>query len=188
MLWPGIAFAAASRCRTCRSAGRAGAPRRARRARPGSARPSSRRSPACRARTASRRAPDPVRDDRVDQREGGAEGEVDPELGALGHRAPDDRQRDAGEDDLEQVAGGAGIVVKNESNGACPIASQRRRPTARTRCVPTKRVAVAEGDPEADRPVDERADGEDEHVLAGDVARRSSSASAPPRGRRTRPA
>src|SRR6476646_11412644 len=52
-------------------------------------------------------APDPVRGDRVDEREADAEGEIDPELRALCHRAPDDRERDAGEDDLEEVAGGA---------------------------------------------------------------------------------
>src|SRR5205085_11030123 len=34
---------------------------------------------------------------------------------------------------------------------------------------PDQEVAVAEGDAEADRPVDERADAEDQDVLAGDV-------------------
>src|SRR5262249_4161653 len=53
------------------------------------------------------RAPDPVRDDRVRDREPDPEHEVHPELRALGHRAPDDRQADAGEHDLEQIARGA---------------------------------------------------------------------------------
>ena len=53
------------------------------------------------------RVPDPVRDDRVEDGEERAEDEVDPELRPLGHRAPDDRERDAREDDLEQVAGRA---------------------------------------------------------------------------------
>ena len=55
MLWPGIAFGLPVACRTSRCAARAAARRRAPRARPGSGRPSTRRSPACRARTASRR-------------------------------------------------------------------------------------------------------------------------------------
>jgi hypothetical protein len=35
------------------------------------------------------------------------EREVHPELRPLGHRSPDDRERDTGEDDLEQPARGA---------------------------------------------------------------------------------
>ena len=53
-------------------------------------------------------------------------------------------------------------------NGAAPIDRSvvgRREEAAR----PDDRVAVAESEAEADRPVDERADAEDEHVLAGDV-------------------
>ena len=53
------------------------------------------------------RAPDPVRDERVDQRVGDAEGEVDPQPRPFGHRAPDDRERHGAEDDLEQIPGGA---------------------------------------------------------------------------------
>src|SRR5207245_3844032 len=53
-------------------------------------------------------SPDPVRDERVDDGEDRAEREVDPELRALGHRAPDDGERDPGEDDLEQPPGGTG--------------------------------------------------------------------------------
>src|SRR2546423_752999 len=43
--------------------------------------------------------PDPVRDDRVEDGEEGSEDEVDPQLRPLRHRAPDDRQRHAGEND-----------------------------------------------------------------------------------------
>src|SRR5436190_2833155 len=111
--------------------------------------------------------PDPVGGDRVDQREGDAEDEVDPQLGPLGHGAPDDRQGDAGEDDLEQVR-------------ACSRDRREervRRLPDRQHCVDRGRepvraddaVPVAESDPEADQPVDERADPEDEDVLAGDV-------------------
>src|SRR4029078_3156132 len=50
--------------------------------------------------------PDPVRRHRVDEREDHAEGRVDPELRPLGHRAPDDGERDAREDDLEEIAAG----------------------------------------------------------------------------------
>ena len=115
------------------------------------------------------RAPDPVGDDRVRDREPDAEGEIDPELGPLGHRAPDDRERDAGEDDLEQVARRRPGISENQSNGALPTAvssvTDGKKP-----CVPIEEAAVAEGDAEADRPVDDRADPEDQHVLAGDVA------------------
>ena len=52
--------------------------------------------------------PDPVRDDRVDDGERGAEHEVDPELGPLGHGAPNDRDGHACEDDLEEIGAGAG--------------------------------------------------------------------------------
>ena len=69
------------------------------------------------------RVPDPVGDDRVDQREDDAEREVDPELRPLGHRPPDDRERDAGEDGLEEVAAPAGTVA-NQENGAAPTASR----------------------------------------------------------------
>ena len=110
-----------------------------------------------------------MRDDRVEDREEGAEDEVDPELRALGHRAPDDRQRDAGEDDLEQVARRArDRREERERRGADREERVRGREEAAR---PDEAVAVAERDPEADGPVDDRADAEDEHVLAGDVRR-----------------
>jgi hypothetical protein len=68
------------------------------------------------------RTPDPVRDDGVDEGVGDAEGEVDPEAGPLGHCAPDDRERDGAEDDLEEVAGCTG-------NRREP--GERRRPDGR---------------------------------------------------------
>src|SRR5204863_371968 len=46
------------------------------------------------------RVPDPVRGDRVDQRERDAKDEIDPELGPFGHGAPHDCERNAGEDHL----------------------------------------------------------------------------------------
>ena len=49
-------------------------------------------------------APDPVRDERVDQRVGDAEREVDPQPCAFRHRAPHDRERHGAEDDLEEVS------------------------------------------------------------------------------------
>ena len=115
------------------------------------------------------RVPDPVRDDRVEDREEGAEDEVDPELRPLGHRAPDDRERDAGEDDLEQVAGRPGNRREERERRRADRQERVRRREEAARA--DEGVAVAERDPEADRPVDDRADAEDEHVLAGDVRR-----------------
>ena len=85
------------------------------------------------------RAPDPVRDDRVREREPDAEGEVDPELRPLGHRAPDDRERDAGEDDLEQVAGGARdlrepVERRLADRGQLVDRREEARPCRRGRC------------------------------------------------------
>ena len=97
----------------------------------------------------------------------GAEDEVDPELRALGHRAPDDRERDAREDDLEHVAGGP---RDGREERVRRLADREQRVDGRREAARAEdRVAVAERDPEADRPVDERADAEDEDVLAGDV-------------------
>ena len=114
------------------------------------------------------RAPDPVRDDRVRDREPDAEDEVDPELRALGHRAPDDRERDAREHDLEQVAGRA-RDLREEVERLLADGDHRvdRREEAGRAAEP---AAVAERDPEADHPVDDRAEPEDQDVLAGDVA------------------
>jgi hypothetical protein len=90
-------------------------------------------------------SPDPVRDERVDDREDRAEGEVDPELRALGHRAPDDRERDAGEDDLEQPARRAGIPTKAEY-GAFPTA--RRAPNEGAKpSVPTSAFPLPNASP-----------------------------------------
>src|SRR5204863_5575240 len=97
-----------------------------------------------------------------------AEDDVDPELRALGHRAPDDRERDAGEHDLEEVAGRTGDLTE-------PV--ERLLPDGdhlvhrgEEAGVADEGAAVAEGEAEADGPVDERAEAEDEDVLAGDVA------------------
>src|SRR5690349_9806290 len=111
--------------------------------------------------------PDPVRGDRIDQRERDAEDEVDPELGPFGHRAPDDRERDAGEDDLEQV--GAGAWDRREERVRRFPDRQHRVDRRREAVRADDAVAVAERNSEADKPVDERADSEDEDVLAGDV-------------------
>ena len=111
--------------------------------------------------------PDPVRDDGVDDGEDGAEGEVDPELRALCHGAPDDRERDAGENDFEEVAGARrNRAEEAERRRGDPQEGVGTRKEARRA---DDRVPVAEGKAEADRPVDERADPEDEDVLAGDV-------------------
>ena len=115
------------------------------------------------------RAPDPVGRDRVDPGEEDAEDEVDPKLRPLGHRAPDDRERHACEDDLEQVARctrDLGEPVERLLADGDELV--HRREEARGADDP---VAVTEREAEADRPVDDRAHGEDEHVLAGDVAR-----------------
>src|SRR5690348_7658240 len=111
--------------------------------------------------------PDPVRGDRIDQRERDAEDEVDPELGPFGHRAPDDRERDAGEDDLEQV--GAGAWDRREERVRRFPDRQHRVDRRREAVRADDAVAVAERNSEADKPVDERADSEDEDVLAGDM-------------------
>jgi hypothetical protein len=109
-----------------------------------------------------------VRDDRVGEREPDAEDEVDPQLRPLGHRAPDDRERDAGEDDLEQVAGRARDLGE-ELERLLPDRDHRLDRGEEARRA-DEAVAVAERDPEADGPVDDRRDAEDQHVLAGDVA------------------
>src|SRR5207247_6673552 len=113
--------------------------------------------------------PDPVRGDGVDQREADAEREVDPELRALGHRTPDDRERHAGEDDLEQIRGRA--RDRGEEGVRRLADGQQRVARGKEPVRADDRVPVAEGDPEADRPVDKRGDAEDEHVLPGDVRR-----------------
>ena len=78
------------------------------------------------------RAPDPVRDDRVRDREPDAEREVDPQLRPLGHRAPDDRERDAREHDLEQVARRP-RDLREPFERLLPDRRSARRPTGRTR-------------------------------------------------------
>src|SRR5439155_2230309 len=98
-----------------------------------------------------------------------AEGEVDPELRALRHRAPDDCERHAREHDLEQVRAGSrdrGEERERRRADRQQSAHRREEPVR-----PDQRVAVTERDPEADRPVDERRDSENEDVLAGDVCR-----------------
>ena len=59
--------------------------------------------------------------------------------------------------------------MKN-ANGAAPI-ERSSSVDGKKPLVPDEAVAVAEREPEADGPVDDRADAEDEHVLAGDVRR-----------------
>ena len=115
------------------------------------------------------RAPDPVRHERVDEREEGPEREVDPQLRPLGHRAPDDRERDAAEHDLEHVPGRA----RNRSEprerrlADCEQLVDRGE---EARASPELVAAVAESEPEADAVVDDRRDREDQHVLRRDVA------------------
>src|SRR5262249_3527771 len=92
--------------------------------------------------------------------------EVDPEFRSLGHRAPDDRERDTREDDLEEVRACAGDRCE-EAIRSLPDRKHRVR-RGREAMRADDAVAVAECDPEADEPVDERADPEDENVLAGD--------------------
>src|SRR5207245_3864632 len=102
------------------------------------------------------RAPDPVGDDRIRDREPDAEGEIDPELGALGHRAPDDRQRDAGEYDFEEVTGGARDLREPVERR---LADRRKLGHGREEAVRAGQEAtVPEGDPEADSPGHDRAD------------------------------
>jgi hypothetical protein len=111
--------------------------------------------------------PDPVRDDGVDQREGGAEDEVDPELRALGHRSPDDCDGDTSEDDLEEVSARAGDGGEEGVRGLGD--AEERVEAGRETAGADDRVSVPEREAETDRPVDERAEAEDEDVLAGDV-------------------
>src|SRR5919202_1458014 len=115
------------------------------------------------------RVPDPVRGDRVEDGEDGAEGEVDPQLGPLGHGSPDDREGHAGEDDLEEVAGRAGDGGEEAERRLADLEEGAGGGQEAVR--PDEHVPVAEGEAEADGPVDERADAEDEHVLARDVRR-----------------
>ncbi len=79
------------------------------------------------------RAPDPVGRDRVDEREVDAEDEVDVELRPLRHRPPDDRQRDAGEHDLEQVPRGTRDLAEPVERLLCADRDQLGSPTGRTR-------------------------------------------------------
>src|SRR4029079_14174576 len=112
--------------------------------------------------------PDRARDDGVDDGEDGTEREVDPELRALCHGAPDDRKRDSGEDDFDERGGPRRNAAEEaERSRGDPHESVGTRKEARRA---DDRVPVAEGKAEADRPVDERADPEDENVLARDVA------------------
>ena len=113
--------------------------------------------------------PDPVRRDRVDEREDDAEGRIDPELRPLGHRTPHDRQRDPREDDFEEVTAGGGDPGEERVRRLADRKQLVARGEEATR--PDEAVAVSEGDPEADGVIDERADGEDQDVLAGDVRR-----------------
>ena len=107
-------------------------------------------------------------DDGVDERVGDAEGEVDPEARALGHRAPDDRQRDGAEDDLEEVAGGAGDRGEpGEGRRADGQELVDRWGEAGAAHEPV--AAVAEGEAEADEVVDDGGEGEDEDVLRRDM-------------------
>src|SRR5213592_4362938 len=111
--------------------------------------------------------PDPMGDDGVDEGEYGSKDEVDPELRALGHRPPDDRERDAGEDDFEEV--GAGSRDRREE-GVGRLGDAEERVDARREAARAEEgVPVTEGESEADSPVNERAEAEDEDVLACDV-------------------
>ena len=133
------------------------------------------------------RAPDPVRDEGVDEREDDAEGEVDPELRPLGHRAPDDGQRDGAEDDLEEIAGRAGnrgeprerrradgqqlVDGRDEARACRRCRCHRRRRRSRSRRGSRRRTRARRRGRSSPR-----------------CARRSSFGSARPRGRRSRPA
>ena len=114
------------------------------------------------------RAPDPVRHEGVDEREDDPEHDVHPEPRPLGHRAPDDRERDRRERHLEEVAGRAG-------NRREP--RERRRPDGEelvhgrheAGAADEPVAAVAEGETEADEVVDDRDHAEDQNVLGRDV-------------------
>ncbi len=103
------------------------------------------------------------------QREHRAEGEVHPELRALGHCPPDDRQRDRGERDLEQVAGRSRDRAEPRER-RLPDREQFVDRREEARASDEAVAAVAERNPEADQVVDDRRDAEDEHVLGRDVA------------------
>src|SRR5918994_257744 len=114
------------------------------------------------------RVPDPVRDDRVDDREDDAEREVDPELRPLRHRAPDNRERDRGEYDLEEVRGAGG----NRSEPGKRLGADREqliRRGSEPRSADEPVPAVPERDSEADEVVNERRYSEHQHVLRRDV-------------------
>jgi hypothetical protein len=81
---------------------------------------------------------------------------------------PDDRQRDAGEHDLEQVAGRSRDLAEPVERLLADRGQLGHRREESVRA--DQRAAVSEGEPVADRPVDERADPEDEDVLARDVS------------------
>ena len=115
------------------------------------------------------RVPDPVRRDGIDQREADAEREVDPQLRALRHRPPYDRERYTGEHDLEEIRARAGNRGEERERR---LADSEHRADRREEAVhPDHAVTVSEGERETDCPVDDRADAEDEDVLAGDVSR-----------------
>src|SRR5207302_9571066 len=101
-----------------------------------------------------------VRDERVDEaREGDGEEDVDDELRALDHRAPDDGQGDGAEDELEEElrrrrggAPGQRRQVHGEARveaGGEPAAAEQ-----------PEGAPTAEGEAEAHRPVDDRGDRE----------------------------
>ena len=96
------------------------------------------------------RAPDPVRDDRVDQREDDAEREVDPELRPLGHRAPDDRERDARRTRPRTGTPAAPGIDANQRERRRADREQLVDRGQEARAADEPVAAVAERDPEAD--------------------------------------
>ena len=113
--------------------------------------------------------------------------EVDPELRALGHRAPDDRERDAREHHLEQVAGGRrdrGEPAERRLADREQLVDRRRRSPSRRRSRCRRRRTPCRTRPGSRRCTRDRRRARSSRRCG----RRSSSGRDPPRGRRSRPA
>ena len=109
-----------------------------------------------------------MRDDRVEERVGDAEREIDPELRPLCHRAPDDGERHAGEHDLEQVTGRARDRGDRRERRRADV--EKLVHAGEEAVAADQPPTVAEGEGEASGPVDDRADGEAEQVLERHVS------------------